>query len=203
MILKPNHVQQRILEGRYVECIMSGMSDQELLTSIGQGHKPALSMLYGRYAARLFGLILQIVKNRTEAEDVLQETFMQIWQKAHQYDSQKSQPEVWLLLLARSRAIDRCRKHRPLSVDPNDIEIEQADTTDALLLQREARVAVCAALQLLSPEQQLPLQLAFFEGMTHVEIAEHLQIPLGTVKTRIRNGMMHLKQALSPGGNAS
>lgn len=181
---------------------MSGMSDQELLKAIGQGQKAALSHLYGRYAARLFGLILQIVKNRTEAEDVLQETFLQIWLKAHQYDLQKSRPEVWLLLLARSRAIDRCRKHRPVLVDPKDIEIEQPDVTDALLLQREEQVSACAALQLLPLELQVPLQMAFFEGMTHVEIAEHLQIPLGTVKTRIRTGMKHLKQTLSP-GNAS
>jgi RNA polymerase sigma-70 factor (ECF subfamily) len=180
--------------------IMSEMSDQELLRTIGQGEKPALSLLYGRYAARLFGLILQIVKNRNDAEDVLQETFLQIWQKAHQYDSQKSQPEVWLLLLARSRAIDRCRKHRPVSCDPTDIDIEQLVPPDAMALLAEVHVEVCSALRQLSPEQQLPLHLAFFEGMTHTEIAERLQIPLGTVKTRIRTGMMQMKQKLNSTG---
>ncbi len=182
---------------------MSEMSDQELLKTIGQGEKPALSLLYGRYAARLFGLILQIVKNRNDAEDVLQETFLQIWQKAHQYDSQKARPEVWLLLLARSRAIDRCRRHRPVLADPTDIEIEQLAPPDAMALQAEAQVEVCSALRQLSPEQQVPLHLAFFEGMTHVEIAQRLKIPLGTVKTRIRTGMMQMKQMLNSTGDAN
>jgi RNA polymerase sigma-70 factor, ECF subfamily len=173
-------------------------TDQELLKAIGEGQKPALSLLYGRFAPRLFGLILQIVKNRNVAEDVLQETFLQIWQKAHLYDSQKAKPEVWLLLLARSRAIDQCRRQRPTPTDPIMMEVALTTSPDDRLLQREAQAEVCNALCRLAPEQQTPLRLAFFEGMTHVEIADRLSIPLGTVKTRIRTGMLLLKDSLGP-----
>lgn len=177
-------------------------TSEHLLQAIGQGDAQALAVLYDRCAPRLFCLILQILKNRSDAEDVLQDTFLQVWQQAIRYDPRLARPDVWLLMLARSRSLDRLRKMQSIK----RLLASSATTASASPSASEAaglaedRVAVCSALCTLNPEQQEPIHLAFYEGLTHVEIAQQLDLPLGTIKTRIRTGMQRLHSVLTPVG---
>lgn len=178
-------------------------TDLELLQGITQGVALALSCLYDRYAPRLFGLILQIIKNRSDAEDVLQETMLQVWQQAGRFDSNKARPEVWLLMLARSRAIDRLRKSSVRNLPDSKaipLQVSAERPAGEMAMQKEDRQQVCTALCMLSTEQQEPIRLSFYEGLTHMEIAHQLQLPLGTVKTRIRSGMQQLRSSLTAFG---
>lgn len=174
-------------------------SDVELLTAITRGNEQALTTLYDRYHSILFGLLLRIIHNRAEAEDVLQEVFVQIWQRAGNFDETRGKPFTWLVTITRSRAIDRLR-----SLGSRERTFEQATREsqdiifdaeqNAILAQRGA--VVRHALAELSEEQQLVLKLAYFDGFSQSEIAEKLNSPLGTVKTRMRTGMIRLRELL-------
>ena len=174
-------------------------SDVELLSASAFGDEQALACLYDRYRVILFGLILRILHSRVEAEDVLQEIFLQVWQKAKDFDESRGRPFTWLVTLSRSRAIDRLRSlgardrlaigaARESSEDVGDA------VTDAILSERSKIVR--AALQELPEEHLQVLMLAYFEGFTQSEIAERLGAPLGTVKTRMRSGMIKLREKL-------
>lgn len=178
--------------------------DEELLAGISRGDASSLAALYDRYAPRAFGLILQILKNQTDAEDVVQETFLQVWQQAGRYDSNKGKPAVWILLLARCRALDRLRKKQSKLVTlQNNLPVPPSPepSADETALLNESQKLICSALCTLSQEQQEPIRLAFYQGLTHVEIAEFLQLPLGTVKTRIRTGMQTMRTTLTARGD--
>jgi RNA polymerase sigma-70 factor (ECF subfamily) len=180
-------------------------TDEELLLGISRGDASAVAALYDRYAPRAFGLILQILKNQTDAEDVVQETFLQVWQQAGRFDPDKGKPVVWLLMLARSRAIDQLRKKQSRLVTIPASLPEQPSSnlaaSDEVQL-KESQKLTCSALCTLPHEQQEPIRLAFYEGLTHLEIAQHLQLPLGTVKTRIRTGMQRLRTSLAASGES-
>jgi len=177
--------------------------DEELLARISRGDASSLAALYDRYAPRAFGLIFQILKNQTDAEDVVQETFLQVWQQAGRYDSSKGKPAVWILLLARCRALDRLRKKQSklVALQENPLEPPSPEpSADEAFLLNESQKLICSALCTLSQEQQEPIRLAFYQGLTHMEIAEHLRLPLGTVKTRIRTGMQIMRTSLTAHG---
>ncbi|HQR07490.1 MAG TPA: sigma-70 family RNA polymerase sigma factor [Gemmatales bacterium] len=179
------------------------VTDEMLIAGISRGDAASLAALYDRYAPRAFGLILQILKNQTDAEDVVQETFLQVWQQAGRYDSRKGKPTVWILLLARCRALDRLRKKQSklFAVQENVSEPPSpAPSTDEAIQLNESQKLICSALCTLSQEQQEPIRLAFYEGLTHMEIAEQVRLPLGTVKTRIRTGMQTLRTTLTAHG---
>ena len=174
-------------------------SDIELLAEITRGNEQALAMLYDRYRSILFGLMLRILHNRQEAEDVLQEVFLQVWQRAGNFDEMRGKPFTWLVTLARSRAIDRLRAlgSRERTVEQATHESEDVifdAEQNAILAQRGA--VVRDALAELSEEQQRVLKLAYFDGFSQSEIAEKLDSPLGTVKTRMRTGMIRLRELL-------
>jgi RNA polymerase sigma-70 factor (ECF subfamily) len=167
-------------------------TDLDLLGRVAARDRAAFAALYDRYAPRAFGLILKLVRNRTDAEDVLQEAFLQVWNQAGRFDPGRASADVWVLLIARSRAVDRLRRRTVVTTD----EVPDAGRTEepaAGLVRREEGDRVRAALGHLPAEQRDPICLAFFHGLTHEQIAARLSLPLGTVKTRIRLGMARLR----------
>ena len=180
-------------------------NDVELLKAIAARDETALAQLYDRYDRILFGLLMRILNNREEAEDVLQETFLQVWRKAADFDESRGRPFTWLVTLARSRAIDRLRtlasRERVAEAGAREVSEEVSDAaTDAL--KSEQRGLVSDALAKLPDEQKRPIMLAYFDGLTQSEIATHLGAPLGTVKTRMRTGMIRLRELLAGQGES-
>jgi RNA polymerase sigma-70 factor, ECF subfamily len=176
-------------------------SDVELLRRIDSARDPeAFAAFYDRFAARVYGLLLKLLRNRTDADDVLQETFLQVWNQAGRFDPMRSVPDGWILMLARSRALDRLRKRPTTSATAIPETSEVAEPASGLL-REEAASALRVALADLPAEQREPIRLAFLDGRTHEQIARLLEQPLGTVKTRIRLGMMRLRDRLTALGN--
>ncbi len=177
--------------------------DVELLKAVAAKNEAALGQLYDRYRLILFGVLMRILNNREEAEDVLQEVFLQVWRRAADFDANRGKPFTWLVTLARSRGIDRLRslasRERVATAGANEASDEVSDAaTDAI--RAEQRGVVNDALAQLPEEQKRPLMLAYFDGLTQTEIAYKLGAPLGTVKTRMRSGMMKLRELLSARG---
>jgi RNA polymerase sigma-70 factor (ECF subfamily) len=180
-------------------------NDVELLKAIVARDEVALAQLYDRYRVILFGLLMRILNNREEAEDVLQEVFLQVWRKAEDFDEDRGRPFTWLVTLARSRGIDRLRtlgaRERVAEASAREAPEEVSDAaTDAL--KSEQRGIVSDALAKLPDEQKRPLMLAYFDGLTQSEIATHLGAPLGTVKTRMRTGLIRLRELLAGQGES-
>lgn len=168
-------------------------SDAELLRRIASARDAeSFAEFYDRFAARVYGLLLTLLRNRTDADDVLQQTFLQIWTQAERFDPARSIPEGWALMLARSRALDRLRK-RPTTSDAALPEMGTAEDPSSNLQRDETVGAVRQGLALLPRDQRQVIALAFFEGFTHEQIAAALELPLGTVKTRIRLGIIRLR----------
>ncbi|HEX6715635.1 MAG TPA: sigma-70 family RNA polymerase sigma factor [Pyrinomonadaceae bacterium] len=179
--------------------------DVALLKAIAARNEAALAGLYDRYRAILFGLLMRILSNREEAEDVLQEVFLQVWRKAKDFDENRGRPFTWLVTLARSRGIDRLRtlasRDRVTEARAREVSDEISDAaTDAF--KSEQRGLVTKALAQLPDEQKRPLMLAYFDGLTQSEIATRLGAPLGTVKTRMRTGLMNLREMLAGKGES-
>ena len=174
--------------------------DRELVRRMASKDAAALDTLYKRYNRVAFSLILRIVGSREDAEDVLTDVFWQVWQQSSRYDSSRGKPIAWLLTIARTRAIDCLRSaNRPQmrteELEPGTLPESAAPEPDSFVL-ADTRNAVKEALQDLPEQQRIPLELAYFQGMSHTEIAARLGQPLGTVKNRIRDGMMHLRKRL-------
>jgi len=180
-------------------------SDILLLKAIAAREEAALAQLYDRYRTILFGLLMRILNNREEAEDVLQEVFLQVWRKAADFDESRGRPFTWLVTLARSRGIDRLRtlasRERVAEAGAREVSEEISDAaTDAF--KSEQRGLVSDALAKLPDEQKRPIMLAYFDGLTQSEIATRLGAPLGTVKTRMRTGMIRLRELLAGQGES-
>jgi RNA polymerase sigma-70 factor (ECF subfamily) len=180
-------------------------SDILLLKAIAARDEAALAQLYDRYRTILFGLLMRILNNREEAEDVLQEVFLQVWRKAADFDESRGRPFTWLVTLARSRGIDRLRtlasRERIAEAGAREVSEEISDAaTDAF--KSEQRGLVSDALAKLPDEQKRPIMLAYFDGLTQSEISTRLGAPLGTVKTRMRTGMIRLRELLAGQGES-
>jgi RNA polymerase sigma-70 factor (ECF subfamily) len=177
----------------------SQIADEALLQAVSRGDESALAALYDRYRLILFGLILRILHDRQEAEDVLQEVFFQIWRRANDFDPARGRAFTWLVTIARSRALDRLRmlssRSRFVEADEQTVSDEVTDTAQELVKSEEGQI-VRQALDELPHEQRRALLLAYFEGLTQAEIAERLGDPLGTVKTRMRSGLIKLRELL-------
>jgi RNA polymerase sigma-70 factor, ECF subfamily len=175
------------------------VSDVDLLHAVARGDEEALARLYDGYRLTLFGLLMRILNSRQEAEDVLQDVFLQVWNRAADFDEARGRPFTWLLTLARSRAIDRLRalgsRERVTQNAAREIVEETSDAIEDAIRAEEGR-GVRNALQELSEDQRHALELAYFEGLTQSEIASRLKTPLGTVKTRMRSGMTRLRELL-------
>jgi RNA polymerase sigma-70 factor (ECF subfamily) len=177
----------------------SQIADDDLMRAISRGDESALGTLYDRYRLILFGLILRILHDRQEAEDVLQEAFLQVWRRAKDFDPERGRTFTWLVTIARSRALDRLRmissRSRFVEADEQMVSDEVIDTAEVLAKSEQGEI-VRQALRELPDEQRRALLLAYFEGLTQAEIAERLGDPLGTVKTRMRSGLIKLRELL-------
>ena len=177
--------------------------DAELLRAVARGDEAAFARVYDRYSAILLGLMLRILRSRPEAEDVLQEVFLQVWQQARSFDPARGRAFTWLATLARSRAIDRLRavdsRERAAQRSAEDVEPPAAESqgwAEEEVIRAERAEVVRAALAELPEEQRQVLVLAYLDGMSQSEIAAAKNQPLGTVKTRTRTGLKRLSDAL-------
>jgi len=184
-------------------------ADQLLLSRIAQGDSGALGEFYDRFSSQAFGLLTGILRDRGEAEDVLQEVFVRVWERAQTYNAALGSPAAWLIGIARNRAIDRLRARaaRPEFADcscvESKVDANTAGNPEALAATSEKRRTVLAALSALSPEQRMLIEHAYYLGYTQSELAAHFRMPLGTVKTKIRGGMLALKQHLQAGSDSA
>ncbi|HZH34644.1 MAG TPA: sigma-70 family RNA polymerase sigma factor [Pyrinomonadaceae bacterium] len=179
----------------------SQTTDADLVRAIANGDEESLAALYDRYRTILFGLLIRILNNRAEAEDILQEVFVQVWQRARNFDESRGKAFTWLVTLARSRAIDRLRSLGSRSRAVEGATRESRDVVvDAVedAIQNEKGEVIRAALNELPEDQRNTLLLAYFDGFSQSEIAERTNTPLGTVKTRMRTGMTKLRDVLKP-----
>jgi RNA polymerase sigma-70 factor (ECF subfamily) len=180
--------------------------DQEwtrLIALTAQGDQAALAAFYDRTSPQVYGFVLKILNNREAAEEVTLDVYTQVWRQAHTYDRTRGAPGAWLMTLARTRAIDRFRagaaEHWRLeSLDAAELFASEGATPEQDVEGQERRRYVQQALAVLTTEQRQAVALAYFYGLSQSEIAEKLQVPLGTVKTRIRLGMIKLREALAP-----
>lgn len=171
-----------------------------LLQRLVNGDQSAMAELYDGTNTLVFGLAFRILGERAAAEDVVVEVYMQVWKQAQKYDAQRGTPLSWLLTVTRSRAIDALRARQRLR-NPEPLETatearaDAPDPEEASSLVERRRI-VCRALESLSAEQRQVIELAYFSGLSHTEIAEKLGQPLGTIKTRIRSGLLRLRELL-------
>ncbi|PYK14313.1 MAG: hypothetical protein DME55_15400 [Verrucomicrobia bacterium] len=181
------------------------MLDQEMIARIGRRDQSAFSALYDRLSGPLYSLAMKMLGDPAEAQDALQDVFLQIWSRAGTYDPEQSSVFSWTVLLTRSRVIDRMRargrrsrvvvastEDAPTAADASTVE-SAADTAE----KNEEAVRVRYVLNNLPSEQREAIELAFFEHLSHHEIAARLGQPLGTVKARIRRGLLKLRERLN------
>ena len=169
-----------------------------LIERIVARDQAAVGELYDRHCRLLFGLILRIIRDRSEAEEILQEVFVLVWTRAETYDVSIGPPAAWLVRVARNRAIDRLRANNVrLRAVESVPEPEPVENPESRARVSEQQRAVARALESLPPDQRLLIEQAYFLGLTQSELAERFKLPLGTVKTRIRTGMLALREQLS------
>jgi RNA polymerase sigma-70 factor (ECF subfamily) len=172
--------------------------DIALIQRIVSRDEAAVAELYDRHCRLLFGLILRIIRDRSEAEEILQEVFVLVWTRAETYNVSLGPPAAWLVRVARNRAIDRLRSNavrvRAVESAPEPDPVENPESKASV---SEQQRAVGRALASLPPDQRVLIEQAYFLGLTQSELAERFKLPLGTVKTRIRTGMLALREQLS------
>jgi RNA polymerase sigma-70 factor (ECF subfamily) len=176
--------------------------DEQLLFKVAEGNRSAFTALYDRFSMPLYSLALKMLANEAEAQDLLQEVFLSVWNKASTFRSERGSAFAWVVSQARNRAIDRIRSRRRRGelIEANAPELAPSGSTvlsssENFELSERSR-HVRSALAQLSEEQRQVLRLAYFEGLTQAEIAEKLAQPLGTIKARAHRGMARLRTAL-------
>jgi len=191
-------------------------ADQELMRRVVSGDESAFSSFYSRLAPGLFSLIYHILQDQKASEDVLQESFVQMWKKAGTYDAERSSVFTWAVMIARNKAIDRARA-RQRRTRATEAAVAEAETlsgdavleglpvravpaTDKVAEQNDDRQRIRAALHEIGDAQREVITLAFFSGLTQSEISAKLGAPLGTVKARIRRGLLALRDILRSDG---
>ena len=182
----------------------------QLLARAGLGDRVAFATLYEDTSAHLLGVVLRIQRDRAQAEDILQEVYVNVWRAAQSFDAAQSQPLTWLTSIARNRAIDSLRRKQTqpqlktnITQRSDDEETDVYDTVaseapgplDLLSRASDAR-ELSHCMQALSAQQRQSVALAFFDGLSHAEVAEHMRQPLGTVKSWVRRALMSLKDCL-------
>jgi len=175
------------------------MDDAALLEAVARGDQDAMAAVFDRYARIVYCIAMRVLREPGLAEDVMQEVLLQVWKRPQSFQAQRGNLAAWLTVVARNRAIDVLRKRSPVNqLTPLD-ELHLPDPRD-MALEREHDWMinkVRSVLETLPAEQQGPLELAYFGGLSHTEIAERTGSPLGTVKTRIRTGLMTIRKAMT------
>ncbi|HWM86599.1 MAG TPA: sigma-70 family RNA polymerase sigma factor [Kofleriaceae bacterium] len=177
--------------------------DRALLGAVAAGDRGALARLYDRYAPMLMAVGVRMLGVRGEAEDLVHDVFLEAWQRASTYDPARGSVRTWLLVRLRSRALDRFRSRSRQNASP----VEEPDQLEERAVREEDpalapdRTAVRRALESLSSEQRVVLELGYFHGLSSSEIALHIGVPIGTVKSRVANGLARLRAGLLPGGS--
>nr|WP_295659109.1 sigma-70 family RNA polymerase sigma factor [Polymorphobacter sp.] len=169
------------------------------LARIGAGDRDSLKMLYDATSAKLFGVILRILLERGEAEDVLQEVYITIWRKAAEFDPTRASPITWMVTIARNRAIDRLRARgsRPTTTLDAAAEVrDAAPTADVAIDAVNEALRVNAALATLDPRHAAIIRSAYFEGLTYEAMSEREGVPIGTLKSWVRRGLMRMRTVL-------
>jgi RNA polymerase sigma-70 factor (ECF subfamily) len=174
--------------------------DAAVLERIGRGDQEMLAILYDRYSAATLALLVRIVGSRARAEDLLQDVFLQVWRRAGDYANQRGSVAAWLFTIARNRALDVVRsadhKRVDLLAETPAVPDEAAPHPEMEAAESQRGRAVRAAIASLTPLQRQAVELAYYDGLSHSEIAERLKEPLGTIKSRIGQAMIRLRAAL-------
>ncbi|MGE5263219.1 MAG: sigma-70 family RNA polymerase sigma factor [Acidobacteriota bacterium] len=180
----------------------SELDDEEVLARLQGGESWAMSVLYDRYARLVFSLALRVLNDRESSEEVVQEVFVKIWRRSADYKPERGKFSSWLSGIAHNHAIDEFRRRRVRPASSDDDESAAAEVVDASPVPFDRAVQsiehqqITEALACIPPEQRVPIEMAYFEGLTQQEISERLDQPLGTIKTRMRLGMQKLKGLL-------
>jgi RNA polymerase sigma-70 factor, ECF subfamily len=173
-------------------------SDAVLVSAIRSGEQGAMATLYDRYSSIVYSVALRVLADTGAAEDVLQEVFLQLWRKPASFDSSRGSLGAWLAVITRNRAIDAMRKRKPeTDIDDVIVSVQPDFATDAERSRSLEKVR--CVLGAMPAAQRTALEMAFFEGLTHSEIAGKTGEPLGTIKTRIRSGLLTIRKAFEAG----
>ncbi|WP_232072220.1 sigma-70 family RNA polymerase sigma factor [Paraburkholderia pallida] len=169
-----------------------------LLLDVGTGNRVAFAALYRRTSAKLFGVCMKMLRDRGEAEEVLQEVYVAVWRQAVTFDPKLASAITWLVAIARNRTIDRLRRHReePLDELAEEEIVDESPSPAAIAEHSEERRRLEHCLEELPARQGSIVREAFFTGATYAELAEHLSVPLGTMKSWIRRSLLQLKACL-------
>jgi RNA polymerase sigma-70 factor (ECF subfamily) len=180
------------------------LADEDLMQLVRRGRAPAFEVMYERHASAAFSLAYRIVGTRNGAEDVSQEAFLSIWRSGARYDRSRGSVRTWVLGIVHHRAIDHLRRSavhdkRRASDEGMEERFEARERTDVEVARREEAETVRGAMGSLPSEQSQVIELAYFGGFTHTEIAEMLETPIGTIKGRMRLGLKKMRDQLSGG----
>jgi len=175
--------------------------DQELIEQVTRGDKSAFKEIYSRFSQVTYNLALRMLRDKEDAEEVVQEIFLQIWNKAYSYDPERGAVSTWVLNIARSRSIDKLRsvgyRNKNVEIDEEKAN-SNVDLSRSIVDRDESKNVIKQALESLPEKQKIAIELVYFEGLTHIEAADKLNEPVGTIKTRIRLGVMKLKDKIMP-----
>lgn len=172
-------------------------TEQKIISYLAEGNKRALNLLYEHYSASLYGVILKVTNNEELAEDALQETFVKVWKNAHKYDASKAKLFTWLYRIARNTAIDKLRSYnnrffKEVQIDKSDVYILPTMNINQDVMDIKKHLGT------LDEKYQIVIKALYFEGLTQQEASEELEIPLGTVKSRLKIGLRELKKIYDP-----
>ena len=177
------------------------LSDETLVALVARGDEDALAALYDRFSRVAYGLALRVVRDRSLAEDAVQDAFLAVWRTADRFLVERAKPSTWLLMLVHRRAVDLVRREEHRRTDPLETPpAESGNETDLEAELRGRRRIVQAALRQLPDDQRQALELAYYGGLTQSELAERLGQPLGTIKSRMFTGLRRLRDLLADEG---
>jgi RNA polymerase sigma-70 factor (ECF subfamily) len=183
-------------------CHIGGRVDPDpttLIASVANGDQAAFASLYDVLSPTVFGVVRRVLRDSSQAEEVTQEVFVEIWKQATRFDPERGSVRTWAVMIAHRRAVDRVRSeqsHRDRQVTVAAAAVEAPASPEDDAVEAEDRQRARAAMATLPAAQREALELAFYDGLTHVQISEHLGVALGTVKTRIRDGLIRLRTSM-------
>jgi RNA polymerase sigma-70 factor (ECF subfamily) len=176
--------------------VEGGSPDGALLSAIRSGDEQAMASVYDRYSSIVYSVALRVLGDTAAAEDILQEVFMQLWRNPGAFDSSRGNLPAWLAVITRNRAIDLLRKRRP-ETDIEDVVVSVEPDLASGAERSRALQKIRGTLDAMPQPQRSALEMAYFEGLTHSEISQKTGEPLGTIKTRIRAGLVAMRKAFS------